>query len=480
MAASGRSEVGDTAAHGTEQGFVRALGLFPATTVNMSQMVGIGPFITIPLMISAMGGPQALIGWVLGAVLAMADGLVWAELGAAMPAAGGSYVYLREAYQYSTGRLVPFLFIWSTLLATPLIMSTGMIGMTQYLGYFHHLTDWQSKAVAVGLTVLTVALLYRRIESIAAVVRFLWFGMIVTVLLVIVATLTHFDPGLAFDFPEHAVSFSVGFFSGLGAGLLIAIYDYLGYFTAAYLGDEVQDPGRVIPRAIVFSILGVCAIYIVMNVGIMGVIPWREATKSTNIGTDAVEAVWGHTGGVIITLLIVMTAFASVYCGLLGGSRLPYNAARDHLFFSPFGRLHRTLRFPHISLLAMGVVTAIASLFTLQSILNALIAVSIVVQFIGGIGALVILRRKQPALRRPYRQWLYPVPCIIALVGWVYIFVSSGWSAIELAIVWTTLGVVAYLIWARYEKVWPFGPKEIREAFLEEQKVSTQSGQVPE
>jgi amino acid transporter len=479
MAVSSRSEDGDSIAHGREQGFVRALGLFPATTVNMSQMVGIGPFITIPLMISAMGGPQALIGWVLGAVLAMADGLVWAELGAAMPAAGGSYVYLREAYQYSTGRLVPFLFIWSTLLATPLIMSTGMIGMTQYLEYFHNLTDWQAKAVAVGLTVLTVALLYRRIESIANVVRFLWFGMIVTVLIVIVATLTHFDAGLAFNFPPHAVSFSVGFFSGLGAGLLIAIYDYLGYFTAAYLGDEVQDPGRVIPRAIVFSILGVCAIYIVMNVGIMGVIPWREATKSTNIGTDAVEAVWGHTGGVIITLLIVMTAFASVYCGLLGGSRLPYNAARDHLFFSPFGRLHPRLRFPNISLLAMGIVTAIASLFTLQSILNALIAVSIVVQFIGGIGALVILRRKQPELQRPYRQWLYPVPCIIALVGWVYIFISSGWSAIELAIVWTVLGVVAYLIWARYEKVWPFGPKEIREVFIEEQRVATESGQAP-
>ena len=474
MEASGGPEAGVETAHGRDEGFVRALSLFPATTVNMSQMVGIGPFITIPLMISAMGGPQALIGWVLGAVLAMADGLVWAELGAAMPAAGGSYVYLREAYQYSTGRLVPFLFIWSTLLATPLIMSTGMIGMTQYLEYFHNLSDWQAKAVAVGLTVLTVALLYRRIESIAAVVRFLWFGMIITVSLVIVATVTHFDPSLAFDFPKHAVSFSVGFFSGLGAGLLIAIYDYLGYFTAAYLGDEVEDPGRVIPRAIVYSILGVCAIYIVMNVGIMGVIPWREATKSTNIGTDAVEAVWGHVGGVIITLLIVMTAFASVYCGLLGGSRLPYNAARDHLFFSPFGRLHPTLRFPHVSLLAMGVVTAIASLFTLQSILSALIAVSIVVQFIGGIGALIILRRKQPDLRRPYHQWLYPVPCIIALVGWVYIFISSGWSAIELAIVWTVLGVIAYLIWARYEKVWPFGPKEIREAFLEDQRAEEQ------
>jgi amino acid transporter len=126
--------------------------------------------------------------------------------------------------------------------------------------------------------------------------------------------------------------------------------------------------------------------------------------------------------------------------------------------------------------LALGIVTAIACLFTLQSILNALVAISIVVQFIGGIGALIILRRKQPELRRPYRQWLYPVPCIIALVGWVYIFVSAGWSAIELAIVWTILGVIAYLIWARYEKVWPFGPKEIREAFLEDQRASAQTG----
>ena len=279
---------------------------------------------------------------------------------------------------------MPFLFIWSTLLAVPLIMSTGMIGMAQYLAYLHPLSGWQTKAVAVGLTVLTVALLYRRIESVANLVRFLWFGMILTITLVIVATATDFDPSLAFDFPKHAVSFSLGFFSGLGAGLLLAIYDYLGYYTAAYLGDEVRNPGYVMPRAIVFSILGVCAIYLVMNIGIMGVIPWREATESSNIGTQAVAAVWGHTGGVIVTVLIVTTAFASVCAGLLGASRLPYNAARDGLFFRPFGRLHPRLRFPHVSLLVMGIVTAIASLFTLTTIINALISVSVVVQFIGG------------------------------------------------------------------------------------------------
>src|SRR5882757_217683 len=116
--------------------FTRALGLRSAIAVNMTQMCGIGPFVTIPLMVGAMGGPQAIFAWLLGAVLAMADGLVWAELGAAMPGAGGTYLYLREAFQYRTGRLMPFLFIWTIILAVPLIMSTGVIGIVQYLGYY--------------------------------------------------------------------------------------------------------------------------------------------------------------------------------------------------------------------------------------------------------------------------------------------------------------------------------------------------------
>src|SRR6201985_3769988 len=106
------------AATADDRGFIQALGLFPATALNMAQMVGIGPFITIPLIISAMGGPQAILGWVVGAVIALVDGLVWAELGAAMPRSGGTYTFLREAYQYSSGRFMPFMFVWTTLLVT--------------------------------------------------------------------------------------------------------------------------------------------------------------------------------------------------------------------------------------------------------------------------------------------------------------------------------------------------------------------------
>ncbi len=438
-------------------GFVRALGLFPATAINMSQMVGIGPFLTIPLMLTAMGGPQAMLGWVIGAFIAMADGLVWSELGAELPSSGGTYVYLREGYKYWLGRLMPFLFVWTTLLVTPLIMSTGMIGMAQYLGYFWPgMTPLETKLVAVGLTVVTVALLYRRIESVASITKVLWVVMIITVLMVIVAGATHFNPNLAFAFPPGAFSLTPHFFVGLGAGLVIAIYDYLGYYTTAYLGDEVANPGRVIPFSIILSIIGVAIIYLTMNIMVVGVVPWHEAAKSSTIGSLAVQLAWGRRAADVMTLLIIFTAFASVYTGLLGGSRLPYNAAKDKLFFKPFGLLHPRLHFPHISLLVMGVVTAIGCFFDLSLVISVLIAASVVIQFIGQIVALTILRVKQPELHRPYRQWLYPLPSLIALVSWIYIFVSSGFPAIPLAAGWTLLGVVAYLVWAYYERVWPF------------------------
>jgi amino acid transporter len=444
----------------------------------MSQMVGIGPFLTIPLMLTAMGGPQAILGWIVGAIIAMADGLVWSELGSEMPSAGGSYVYLREGYQYWTGRLMPFLFVWSTMLATPLIMSTGMIGMSNYLGYFWPgMSPMEGKFVAVGFTILTVGLLYRRIDSVATITKGLWVAMIVTIGLVIVAGATRFNPTMAFHWPAGAVSLTPSFFAGLGAGMLIAIYDYLGYYTVAYLGDEVKNPGYVIPRSIIFSIIGVGIIYLTMNILIVGVVPWHQAAKSTNIGTLFMQQAWGRQAAAVITILIIVTAFASVFTGLLGGSRLPYNAARDGLFFAPFGRLHPTLRFPYVSLLVMGLVTAIACFLSLSTVLNALIAVSVVVQFIGQIGALTLLRMKQPELKRPYKQWLYPLPSLVALAGWIYIFASSGWSAIRLAIVWTALGGIAFLVWAYYEKVWPFGPIKVREVFVEQQRAEQAAGQ---
>ena len=149
----------------------------------MSQMVGVGPFITIPLMIAAFGGPQAIIGWILGALLALTDGLVWAELGAAMPGAGGTYIYLREAFQYRTGRLMPFLFVWTAILFIPLIMSTGVAGFVSYLSYlWPSMSTTQGDIVGLVMVVAVVALLWRRIEDIGKLTVVLWGVMLISVL----------------------------------------------------------------------------------------------------------------------------------------------------------------------------------------------------------------------------------------------------------------------------------------------------------
>lgn len=448
-------------------GFRRSLGLLPAVAVNMTQMCGIGPFITIPIMVATMGGPQAVLGWVVGAILAMADGLVWAELGAAMPGAGGTYVYLREAFQYRTGKLMPFLFIWTILLVIPLTMSTGIIGLVEYLGYFFpHLDGFAAHFVGLAATALVVVLLYRRIESIGFISTALWVVMLVTVAMVIGACFTHFDARLAFAFPPGA--FDARFTTGLGAGLIIGIYDYMGYFTTAYMGDELRDPGRVMPRSIIIAIVGMMVIYLALNVGVLGVLPWRTVAASKSIASVVVAQSWGGTAAAIVTVLIIVTAFASVFAGLLGGSRVPYQAARDHTFLAVFGRLHPRLNFPHVALLGMGIVTAIGSFFDLTEVINMLVAASVVVQSLAQVVALVVLRRRQPRLPRPYRQWLYPVPCIVAFAGWIYVYASGTRLSLVLSGAWILAGLVAFIVWARVNRAWPFAPPEIEERYLPE------------
>jgi amino acid transporter len=446
--------------------FLRTLGLMPALAVNLTQMCGVGPFVTIPLLVSAMGGPQALVGWVIGALIAMADGLVWAELGAAMPGAGGTYLYLREAFQYRTGRLMPFLFVWTAMIAIPLIMSTGVIGIVQYLGYyFPSLGGATGHAVAVGIVALVVFALYRDIASIGRLTNILCGVMFLTVGLVIVASFTHFSPALAFSYPPGAFHLDRPFFVGLGAGLIIALYDYAGYNTTAYMAGELRDPGRVLPRSIIGSIIGMMTIYLVMNIGVLGVVPWKEIAASTSIGSLVMERTWGMGAARILTGLIIVTAFASVFTGLLGASRVPCNAAKDRLFFPIFGRLHPRLNFPHVALLVMGLVTAIGTFFPLDVVINLLTAVMVLVQSLGQIAALITLRSRQPDLVRPYRMRGYPWVAFIAAAGWLYIYFSSGTKMMLLSLAWLVCGVIAFLIWARAERNWPFGPKEIREEF---------------
>ncbi|MBM9507934.1 APC family permease [Actinacidiphila acididurans] len=460
-------------------GFVRRIGLFQATAINMSQMCGIGPFVTIPLMVGAFGGPQAIIGFLAGALLALADGLVWAELGAAMPGSGGSYVYLRQAFQYRTGRLMPFLFVWTAMLFIPLIMSTGVVGFVQYLTYLApHLSQTGGDLIGLGVIVLVIALLWRGVENIARITAVMWVVMIASVALVIIASATHFSGHRAFTYPAHAFALTTGhFWTGFAAGLTIGIYDYLGYNTTAYMGAEVKEPGRVLPRSIVLSIVGIMGIYLLLQIGALGVIDWHRMIDPNDVAHSSVasavlEKTWGKGAADTVTVLILITAFASVFTGLLGGSRVPYDAARERVFFRPFGTLHPRHRFPVWGLAAMGLITAGGFLLgrhtDLTTLIQLLTTVMVIVQALAQILALTVLRRRRPDLPRPYRMWLYPLPSLLALIGWLVIYGyadknSPGRHPIEWSLAWVATGLLAFLAWSAHEKLWPFGPKEVSE-----------------
>jgi amino acid transporter len=291
----------------------------------------------------------------------------------------------------------------------------------------------------------------------------LWIGTLITVLVVIATGATHFNPHIAFDFPPGAFNFSIGFFLGLGAASRIGIYDYLGYYDVCYIGDEVRDPGRVIPRSILISTAAVAVIYFGINLSIIGVVPWREFVpaaqhaESSFIVSIFMEKIYGSTVATIFTVLVLWTAFGSVFALLLGYSRIPFAAAKSGYFFRAFGRLHPTKNFPYVSVIVLGAISIIAGLFSLGTVIDALIVTRILVQFMGQIMGLIMLRRRAPDMPRPFRMWLYPVPALVALLGWVFVFATTQPRVILFGIGVLALGGLAFVAWSWKTQRWPFG-----------------------
>ncbi|HEY3028180.1 MAG TPA: APC family permease [Pyrinomonadaceae bacterium] len=449
-----------------EPRLLRRFGLLEATALNMTNMIGIGPFITIPLLLSTLGGPQAMLGWLVALLITISDGMIWSELGAAMPGSGGTYIYLREGYGRETfGRLMGFLFIWQFILSGPLEIASGYIGFSQYLGYvWSGITAGQTVLIIIALGSLNIFLLYRQITSIGKLTVSLWAGTIVTTFAVILTGALHFNNRLAFDFPPGAFSFSLGFLFGLGAASRIAIFDYLGYYDVCYIGEEVRAPGRTIPRSIIISVIAVALIYMAINLSIIGVVPWRELVPANKhrganfVVSIFMERIYGTRVATVFTAMVLWTAFGSVFALLLGYSRVPYAAALDGYFFKVFSRLHPRKNFPHVSLVVLGTISILFSFFSLAMVIDALITTRILVQFVGQIFAVALLRRNAPALTRPYRVWLYPLPNLIALVGWLFVFATTDRTVILFGLGTLALGLLCFIIWSWRAKQWPFLP----------------------
>jgi amino acid transporter len=441
-------------------GLKRGMGLFPALASTMLNMVGIGPFVTIPLILSAMGGPQALAGWILGAAIALCDGMVWAELGAAMPGSGGSYEYLQQAFgPQSWGRAMGFLFLWQVMLSAPLTAASGSVGFADYARYLiPALTAAQGKLLAMVVCGLATFLLYRDIQSIGKISAVLWAGLMVLIGVIIWGGVTHFHAARAFSYPAGAFHLTPGFFTGLGAATLISMYDYSGYFNVCLIGGEIKNPRVNIPRCILLSIGILAVLYMAMSLSIIGVVPWREAMHSPAIVSDYIERLYGAKAAALMTGLVLWVAFASVFSVLLGYTRVPFVAAREGRFFAAFARVHPTRNFPSFSVVFLGVLSAAACFLPLESLIKALIVIQIVTQFAAQCVAVVLIRRLRKDIERPFSMPLFPLPPAIALAGWLFILASSGGIYIASGIALTVVGIAAYFWRARTLAEWPWKP----------------------
>ena len=441
----------------------RAIDLRGAVALNVITMIGIGPLVTIPLVVASLHGPLALTAWIAGALVALCDGLVWAELASRLPGSGGTYVYLRTAFgETAFGRAAAFLFNWQFLLFAPCLLATGYIGFANYAAYLWPAAarPWVHDAIAVGVGIVTTGALYRKTAKVSATGTVLAAAAVITLLLVIAATMHHFDSQQAFRL-DAPLKLRFGLLAGFATALYIALYDYVGYAAVALLGDEVLVPVRTIPRAILLSIAIVASLYVLLQIGVLGVVPWRSlldahgapTAASQYIGSIVVERAWGHVAAAGITLLVLVTAFASLYGNLLGFSRIPFAAARDGAFLPAFAKLHPGQRIPHVALLTIGGLSLVAALFSLDQVLAFLTAGIVLVQGLAQILALVVLRRRS---RAPFRMPLYPVPALVAAAGWLLAFSFTGSVAIALGVSWLVIGAIVFLFAARAQRWWPF------------------------
>ena len=462
----------------SENTLQRRIGLRSAVAFNMLEMIGVGPFITLPLVIAAAGYRLSVWAWVLGAAIAVADGLVWAELGAAVPRAGGSYAFLREIYgPERAGNWLSFLYVWQVSFTAPLAIASGCIGLSSFLAWFWPALDgapiagWPlhySNFAAAATCLLVTGLLYRNLSSVTRLAWVLFAGVLAAIAGVIVSGFAHAAATGGWQMPiEPAMSFPAAL-GGLAQATLLTTYCYWGYYNIAFLGSEVRKPERTIPRAILLSLLFVAGFYVAMNLAVLPAMRdlGRDAASHVAAGAtvrlqlvaDIAKSAFGSAAGRLMAALIVWTAFASVFSLLLGYSRVPYAAARDGNYFRFLAAVHPKHGIPHRSLVALGLVAACFCFFSLAQVITMLVITRILIQFFLQHVGVMLLRVQRPELPRPFRMPLYPLPPLAALAGFTFMLVNRshalGGLAVAAGIAVSGTGI--YLFRARQLRQWPF------------------------
>jgi amino acid transporter len=411
----------------------------------------------------------------------VADGLIWAELGAAMPRAGGSYAFLQGLYgRQSLGRLLSFLFVFQLVFSAPASIATGCIGLASYATYlapalgavlYQHAFTVSflgrvqlsiqlsgTTAVAIATAAFATFCVSRGIAGVARISRWLWIGVLGALLFVIFASWTHWNASLAF--PSGWTSARADFWIGFSSALLIALYDYWGYYNICFLGEEVRNPTRTIPFAILTSIGIVALLYVAMNVGALGVLPAGEIARMagnnhTFVVAKVLQTVYGTWAGKVVSVLVMWTAFASVFSLLAGYSRIPFAAARDGNFHPAFAVVDARQHFPARSVLLLGGLACLLCLVDLRDLISALVVIRVLLMFVLQAVGAVLWRVREPQAERPFRMWLYPLPVIVALAGFLLVLYDKRGLTLRAGI-FICAGVLLYLSRARRRSEWPF------------------------
>ena len=442
----------------------RRLGLFQSTVLNMIDMVGIGPFITLPIVIGYIGG-MYIYAWIAGAILSFVDAMIWSELGAAYPLAGGSFNFLNEAYgKQKFGKLMSFLYVWQTIIQAPLVAASAAIGFATYFVYLvPDLSIWQQKCISGSVIIIVTFLLYRKIESIGKIGVLLWLGVLATLLWIITGGLTHGNLFLSVKGMPQIVSLNLLFSFSFGQACVKSIYSYLGYYNVCHLGAEIKNPEKNIPRSMFISIAGIMLLYLLMNMSVTSVIPWQEIKSWQDAGINSfvvsifIERLYGKTAASIATIMILWVAIASLFAVILGYSRVPYAAAVNGSFFRFFGKLHPTKNFPYVSLLILSFLAFVFSLlFRMGEVISAILAMRIIIQFIGQAIGVVLLRKRNGKQHLKYRMPFYPMPVILAIIMWLLIFYATGFTIVKTFLLVLVSGLIVYIIKARVSGDWPF------------------------
>ncbi len=424
----------------------RTLGLLDALSIVIGCVIGGGIFLVPNLIAQNLPSAAAILGtWVFAGVVSFFGALACAELGAAMPATGGQYVFLREAY----GPMVGFLCGWTNFLISRGAQSAWLaVVLAIYISYFHPFGPLASKAIAVAAIALFTFINYRGV-SLGALVQKSFAAAKLVGILVIAGSAFLF--GHASTAPAAAAEPIT--MSSFGVALIACLLAYDGWVQMSFVAGEIKNPNRNILLALGFGIATVIAVYLLANLAYLRVLSISEIAASTHVGADAAERVMGPVGGTLVSLIILLSIIGSLNGAVLTCPRVYFAQAQDGLFFRKFAEVHPRYQTPGFAILAQGVWAAVLIVSGSYEALIDYAMFAIWLSYAFMIAGVMVLRRTQPDLPRPYRMWGYPVTPLLFL-GIALWFLGNmlvtrpGPSFAGLGLI--AAGIPVYFIWKRY------------------------------